>query len=394
MNRSVFQLALAQAVMMSVNTLMVSSSAIIGSQLAINKALATLPMAFYFVAVMLTTVPASMLMGIVGRKPGFLVATLIGLAGGGCAVLGIYRESFALFCLGSMGVGIYTGFGNYFRFAAIEVATGEKRNAALGYVLAGGILAAFIGPNLANYGRDLFAITYLGTLSAVIVLYAFNGINFLLIKLPKPVVRDFGVDTRSMLEIAGQPRFVIAMMSAAIGYSIMVLLMTASPLEMTHQQHDFSEVAFAIQWHVLGMFAPSFVTGHLVNRFGSQLVIMTGACLMVVCILLNFSGSTVTHFWTALLSLGIGWNFMFIGATSLLTETYSPAESARAQALNDFVVFTSAACSSFGAGALLHLLGWQLVNLAVVPLVVLTIASHCWLWLKSRDLRVKANQVP
>jgi MFS family permease len=393
-NRSVFQLALAQAVMMSVNTLMVSSSAIIGSQLAINKALATLPMAFYFVAVMLTTVPASMLMGIVGRKPGFLVATLIGLAGGGCAVLGIYRESFALFCLGSMGVGIYTGFGNYFRFAAIEVATGEKRNAALGYVLAGGILAAFIGPNLANYGRDLFAITYLGTLSAVIVLYAFNGINFLLIKLPKPVVRDFGVDTRSMLEIAGQPRFVIAMMSAAIGYSIMVLLMTASPLEMTHQQHDFSEVAFAIQWHVLGMFAPSFVTGHLVNRFGSQLVIMTGACLMVVCILLNFSGSTVTHFWTALLSLGIGWNFMFIGATSLLTETYSPAESARAQALNDFVVFTSAACSSFGAGALLHLLGWQLVNLAVVPLVVLTIAAHCWLWLKSRDLRVKANQVP
>ncbi|MGD8348888.1 MAG: MFS transporter, partial [Gammaproteobacteria bacterium] len=152
--------------------------------------------------------------------------------------------------------------------------------------------------------------------------------------------------------------------------------------------------AFAIQWHVLGMFAPSFVTGHLVNRFGSQLVIMTGACLMVVCILLNFSGSTVTHFWTALLSLGIGWNFMFIGATSLLTETYSPAESARAQALNDFVVFTSAACSSFGAGALLHLLGWQLVNLAVVPLVVLTIAAHCWLWLKSRDLRVKANQVP
>jgi len=380
--------------MMSVNTLMVSSSAIIGSQLAINKALATLPMALYFVAVMLTTIPASMLMGAVGRKPGFLLATLIGLLGGGCGVLGIYHESFALFCLGSMGVGIYTGFGNFFRFAAIEVATGEKRNAALGYVLAGGILAAFIGPNLANYSRELFAITYLGTLAAVIVLYGFNGINFLMMKLPKPAMRDFGVATRPMLQIAGQPRFLIAMMSAAIGYSIMVLLMTASPLEMTHQQHAFSEVAFAIQWHVLGMFAPSFVTGHLVNRFGAQTVIMTGACLMVVCILLNFSGSTVTHFWTALLALGIGWNFMFIGATSLLTDTYSPAESARAQALNDFVVFTSAACSSFGAGALLHLLGWQLVNLAVIPLVLLTIVLHCWLWLKSRDVKVIANQVP
>ena len=394
MNRTVVQLTLAQAVMISVNTLMVSSAAIIGSQLALNKALATLPLALYFVAVMTTTIPASMLMGAVGRKPGFLLATLIGLAGGGCGVLGIYRESFTLFCLGAMGIGIYTGFGNFFRFAAIEASSSEKRNTALGYVLAGGILAAFVGPNLANYGRELFSITYLGTLAAVIVLYGLNGLNFLSMKLPKPTVRDFGVPTRTMLKIAGQPRFIVAMMSAAIGYSIMVLLMTASPLEMTHQNHAFGDVAFAIQWHVFGMFAPSFVTGHLVNRFGSQVVIMTGALLMVVCILLNFSGSTVTHFWTALLILGVGWNFMFIGATSLLTETYSPAEGSRAQALNDFVVFTSAACSSFGAGALLHLLGWQLVNLAVVPLVLLTIAAHFWLWLKCRDLKVAANRVP
>jgi MFS family permease len=393
-NRSVFQLALAQALMMSVNTLMISSSAIIGSQLAANKALATLPLALYFVAVMTTTIPASMLMGAVGRKPGFLLATIIGLAGGGCGVLGIYHESFALFCLGSIGVGVYTGFGNFFRFAAIEASTGKKRNTAIGYVLAGGILAAFIGPNLANYGRELFAITYLGTLAAVILLYGINGINFLLMKLPRPAVRDLGVATRPMLQIAAQPRFIVAMMSAAIGYSIMVLLMTASPLEMTHLNHAFGDIAFAIQWHVFGMFAPSFVTGHLVNRFGSQKIIMIGVVLMVVCILLNFSGSSVTHFWTALLTLGVGWNFMFIGATSLLTETYSTAESARAQALNDFVVFTSAACSSFGAGALLHLLGWQLVNLAVIPLVLLTVAAHFWLWLKCRDLKVTANLVP
>lgn len=392
MNRSVLQLALAQAVMMSVNTLMISSAAIIGSQLAINRALATLPLALYFVAVMLTTIPASMLMGVFGRKPGFLLATLIGLVGGFCGVLGIYRESFALFCLGSMGIGIYTGFGNFFRFAAIEASTGEKRNTALGYVLAGGILAAFIGPNLASYGRELFAITYLGTLAAVIILYGLNGINFMMMKLSKPVVHDLRAGARPILQIARQPGFIVAMMSAAVGYSTMVLLMTASPLEMTHQNHAFSEVAFAIQWHVLGMFAPSFVTGHLVNRFGSQLVIMAGLCLMVVCILVNFSGTTVTHFWTALLALGVGWNFMFIGATSLLTETYRPAESARAQALNDFVVFTSAACSSFGAGALLYLLGWRLVNLAVVPLVLLTIAAHCWLWLNRRGVTVEASQ--
>jgi MFS family permease len=392
-NRSVLQLALAQAVMMSVNTLMISSAAIIGSQLAPSKAMATLPLALYFVAVMLTTIPASMLMGKLGRKPGFLLATVIGLGGGGCGVLGIYGESFVLFCLGSMGVGVYTGFGNFFRFAAIETATGEKRNTALSYVLAGGILAAFIGPNLANFGRELFEITYLGTLAAVIVLYGLNGINFLLMRLPRPTVHEIRASGRSMLQIAGQPGFIVAMMSAAIGYSIMVLLMTASPLEMTHQNHAFSEVAFAIQWHVLGMFAPSFITGHLINRFGSQRVIIAGVCLMVVCILLNFSGTTVTHFWTALLTLGVGWNFMFIGATSMLTETYRPAESARAQGINDFVVFTSAACSSFGAGALLHLLGWQLVNLAVVPLVLLTIAAHGWLWLKKRrQFSVAASQ--
>lgn len=394
MNLTVIQLALAQAVMISVNTLMVSSAAIIGSQLAPNMALATLPLALYFVAVMTTTIPASMLMGAVGRKPGFLLATFIGLAGGGFGVLGIYRESFALFCLGSMCIGIYTGFGNFFRFAAIEASTSGKRNAALGYVLAGGIVAAFVGPNLANYGRELFSITYLGTLAAVIVLYGFNGLNFLSMKLPKPSARNYGVDTRSVKQIAGQPRFIIAMTSAAISYSIMVLLMTASPLEMTHQNLAFGDVAFAIQWHVFGMFAPSFVTGHLVNRFGPQAVIMSGVLLMVICILLNFSGNTVTHFWSALLTLGVGWNFMFIGATSMLAETYSPAESARAQALNDFVVFTSAACSSFGAGALLHLLGWQLVNLAAVPLVVLTSAAHYWLWLKCRDLKVVANQAP
>ena len=380
--------------MISVNTLMVSSAAIIGNQLAFNKALATLPLALYFVAVMTTTIPASMLMGVVGRKPGFLLATLIGLAGGSFGVLGIYRDSFTLFCIGTMGIGIYTGFGNFFRFAAIEASTSDKRNTALGYVLAGGIVAAFVGPNLANYGRELFSITYLGTLGAVILLYGLNGLNFLSMKLPRPTARDFGVATRPILQIAGQPRFFIAMMSAAIGYSIMVLLMTASPLEMTHQNLSFGDVAFAIQWHVFGMFVPSFVTGHLVNRFGSQTVIICGGLLMVVCILLNFSGNTVTYFWTSLLTLGIGWNFMFIGATSLLTETYSPAESSRAQALNDFVVFTSAACSSFGAGALLHLFGWRLVNLAVVPLVVLTIAAHCWLWLKNRNLKVIANRVP
>ncbi|MDH3218975.1 MAG: MFS transporter [Gammaproteobacteria bacterium] len=391
MNRNVLLLALAQAIMMSVNSLMVTSAALIGSQLATNKALATLPLALQFVAVMTTTIPASMLMGAVGRKRGFLLATVIGIAGGTCGVIGIYRESFLLFCIGCVGTGMYTGFGNYFRFAATEISTAGRKNTAIGYVLAGGVLAAVIGPNLANLSKDIFAITYLGTLLSVVALYALNGVNFLCMKLPPPARRDFRPRTRTLSQIASQPRFIVAVASAAIGYGVMVLLMTASPLEMTHQQHAFSEVAFVIQWHVLGMFVPSFFTGHLINRYGAPKIIMTGATMMISCILLNFNGNSVGHFWAALVALGIGWNFMFIGGTSLLTETYRPQESARAQALNEFVVFSSAACASFGAGALLHLFGWQLVNFAVVPLIVLVLLAHGWLWLNNRKITLASR---
>ena len=186
MNRNVIQLALAQATMMSVNSLMVTAAAIIGSHLAANKALATLPLALYFVAVMLTSIPASLLMGIVGRKRGFLIATVIGIIGGGCGAIGIYLGLFPLFCIGTIATGIYTGFGNYFRFAAIEVAPPDKKNTAISYVLAGGILAAIIGPNLANLSKDVFAVTYVGTLVSVVILYSLNGLNFITMQLPKP----------------------------------------------------------------------------------------------------------------------------------------------------------------------------------------------------------------
>lgn len=384
MNRNVFLLALAHAIMMSVNSLMVTSAAIIGSQLATNKALATLPLALQFVAVMSTTIPASILMGRLGRKSGFLIATVIGLIGAVCGISGVYQDSFWLFCVGSIGTGIYTGFGNYFRFAATEVTPAEKKNTAISYVLAGGVLAAVVGPNLANLSKDVFETAYLGTIISIFVLYSLNGINFLWMKLPRPVAPELRQTTRSMLAIAAQPSFIVAVMSAAIGYSVMVLLMTATPLEMTHQHHQFSDVAFVIQWHVLGMFVPSFFTGHLINRFGAQRIIISGVALMLLCISINFNGSSITHFWGALLLLGVGWNFMFIGGTSLLTETYSPAESAKAQAFNDFVVFSAAALSSFSAGALLHLLGWQLVNYAVLPLITLALLSQFWLWLSRR----------
>ncbi|MCP4875724.1 MAG: MFS transporter [Gammaproteobacteria bacterium] len=384
MNRNVLHLAIAQAIMLSVNSLMVTSASIIGSHLATNKALATLPLAIQFVGVMLTSIPASILMGKIGRKRGFLLASIIGIGGATCGTIGIYQGSFLLFCLGAIGTGVYTGFGNYFRFAATEVVPSERKNNAISYVLAGGIVAAIVGPNLANLSKDVFAITYFGTLLSVVILYSLNGINFIFMTLPKPTVPEFRQTTRPLLQIVSQPSFIVAVTSAAIGYSIMVLLMTATPLEMTHQHHPFSDVAFVIQWHVLGMFVPSFFTGQLINRFGVQKIILCGVLLMLLCVAMNFIGSSVTHFWAALLILGVGWNFMFIGGTSLLTETYTAGESAKAQAFNDFTVFTAAALSSFGAGALLHVLGWELVNYAVLPLILLAVFAHAWLWISKR----------
>jgi MFS family permease len=381
LNRAVFQLVVAQAIMMSVNSLMVTSAAIIGSHLSSNPALASLPLALQFVATMCTTIPASLLMRAVGRRRGFLLASVIGLVGASCGALAIYLDSFLLFCIGALGTGAYTGFGHYFRFAAIEVAPPNKKHSAIGYVLAGGVAAAIIGPNLANLSREVFALTYLGTLLSVLVLYALNAINFLVIKLPSPMPRDYRPTTRSMLQIAAQPAFIAAVTSATVGYSVMVLLMTATPLEMTHQNHSFGSVALVIQWHVLGMFVPSFFTGHLINRFGAQKIILCGVALMLICIAINFHGVTVGHFWIALLALGVGWNFMFIGGTSLLSETYRADESAKAQAFNDFVVFSVAAISSFSAGALLHWLNWEWVNSAAIPILGLALLAQAWLLL-------------
>jgi len=369
---------------MSVNTLMVTSAAIIGGHLADNPALASLPLAVQFVAVMGTTIPASLIMRAIGRRSGFLLASLIGIVGASCAALGIYLDSFLLFCCGTVGTGIYTGFGHYFRFTAIEAAPPQKKNAALSYVLAGGIAAAIVGPNLANLSREIFAVTYLGTLLSVVVLYGLNSINFLLIKLPKPVVHDKPLMPRPMSQIARQPAFMAAVASAAVGYSVMVLLMTATPLEMMHQLHDFGDVAFVIQWHVLGMFVPSFFTGHLINRFGVQRIILCGVALMLVSISINVNGSSVTHFWIALMLLGVGWNFMFIGGTSLLSDNYRAEETAKAQAFNDFIVFTIAAISSFAAGALLHWLSWQLVNYAALPVLSIALCTQFWLWSSKR----------
>ncbi len=380
--RNVFQLAIAQALLMSVNTLLITASAIIGFDLAENKSLATLPLAIQFLLAMLTSIPASLLMKRLGRKAGFVISSVIGIAGSLLAMYAVVEHSFTSFCLATALFGIYTGFGHYFRFAAAEVADPEHTTTAISYVLAGGVLAAFIGPNLANHSKDIMDVTYLGSFVAVLLLYLLNLLNIISIDFPRPINQALDEFARPLREIAAQPLFIVAVLGGVIGYSMMSLLMTATPLAMKHQQHGFSDVAFVIQWHVLGMFAPSFVTGHLINRFGVERILTSGALLILACIVVNLNGTAVAHFWWALFLLGIGWNFMFIGGTTLLTRTYNEAEKAKTQAFNDFLVFTSVTVASLGAGALQHLLGWQIVNLSVIPFLLISLASIAWLKLQ------------
>ncbi|MBT3203034.1 MAG: MFS transporter [Gammaproteobacteria bacterium] len=383
-NGNVIRLALAQALMMSVNTLLLTSSSIIGFELAENKALATLPLAIQFFATMLTSIPASLMMNRFGRRKGFIFSSIVGFAGSLLALYAITQESFAIFCLATVLFGIYTGFGNYFRFVATEVAPAGHSSTAISYVLAGGVLAAFIGPNLASYSKDIFDIAYMGSFIAVFILYSLNLLNILWIDLPKPMNRALNDYARSLREIASQPYFIVALLSAAIGFSMMSLLMTATPLSMKHENLPFSDVAFVIQWHVLGMFAPSFFTGHLINRFGVEKIIFIGGLLMLGCIGVNLTGTTLWHFWLALFLLGLGWNFMFIGGTTMLTKTYNEAEKAKTQALNDFTVFTTVAFASLGAGILQHQLGWIMVNISVIPFILICLLSIVWLKTKPK----------
>jgi len=372
--RDIPLLAFCQAMMQSSNSLAITASALVGFALAEDKALATLPLAAAFVATMLTSIPAAMLMHRIGRKAGFMFATGFGMAGGALATWSILEGWFWGFLGASALVGIYNGFGNYFRFAAADSVDAAHKGRAISYILVGGVAAAFIGPNLANISRDWIASApFAGSFAAIISLYLLSTLALSLLHLPHVANDDddVGAPPRPLRQIARQPKYIIALICGTLGYGVMSLVMTATPLAMSHHAHHFSDTSFVIQWHVLGMFAPSFFTGQLIDRFGLRSILRIGALLGFATVAINLAGYTVWHFWLALLLLGISWNFLFIGATTLLTETYRPSEKARTQASNDFAVFTTVTLASLSAGALQHRFGWEMVNVGVLPLLAM-----------------------
>jgi MFS family permease len=327
--------------------------------------------------------PASLWMEKAGRRRGFMTGAVIGAAGSAICAWGIASASFALFCLGTAIIGIYTAFGFQYRFAATEVATPEFKAKAISLVLAGGIAGGFLGPEASRWAKDLLPTPFLGSFLVLSVIALCALAIQAQVRVPKPPPHAHG-GGRSLSAIARQPTFIVAALSAALGYGTMNLLMTATPLAMSFCSLPYSAAAFVIEWHVVGMYAPGFVTGTLTKRFGVVRVIVAGTALMAGCVAVALSGNQIGHFWVALVLLGVGWNFMYTGGTTLLTEAYTPAEKARAQGLNDFTVFAVMGVSSFASGVLVNSAGWETMNAGALPFIAAVAIAASWFGLARR----------
>ena len=384
---SILLLSICFSLSASTSSLSVSASSIVGFQIAENKALATFPLTFHLLGTMLAGIPASMLMKFIGRRYGFLIGTGIGTFGAASASLAIIYSSFPFFCLSIFCLGILNGFAQLYRFTAVEVSSIELRTKAVSYVMLGGIAAGFIGPAIAAEGKDYIEnAQFAGSYLSIILLYFFIVIILMRIRLPQPSVEEQTGDTRPLKVIFMQPKFIVSVLSAMIGYGVMAMIMTATPLAMTKGNgYPFSDAAFIIQWHALGMFAPSFITGSLIKRFGAVQIIFTGIMLNFICIAINISGTELINYWSALVLLGVGWNFMFVAGTTMVTETYQPAEKAMVQGINDFLVFGTAAMSSLLSGILQTSFDWETVNLSAVPLLLIVFISLFWFLLTSNQ---------
>ena len=385
MKKNVLLLAASQAMFMTGGSLLIATSALVGYRLSPDKALATLPLALQMMAGMLTSIPASLLMQRIGRRAGFLLGSSIGIAAACLAAYAIVNANFVLFAVSAAMSGMFAGFANYYRFAAADVSSADYRSTAISYVMAGGVVAALIGPNLAHWTSEWLAAPFAGSYLALAGILVLSFLIQTFLTIPRPPREAHG--GRALSAIARQPVFIVAAIGGMLGYGIMALVMTATPIAMHEHHYPFGDTAFVIEWHVLGMFAPSFFTGHLIKRFGVLQIMLTGGLLSALCVIVNLTGTSLPHFWLGLVLLGVGWNFMFIGATTLLTEAYAPEEKGKTQALNDFLVFSTVTLSVLSAGSLQHRLGWEAVNYGVLPLIAVAVIAITWLLRARRSQR-------
>ena len=371
--RNVLLLAISQALMLSAIVMSMALGAVLGSDLAPDKGFATLPIAVMVIGTAIASLPAAFLMRRFGRRTGFLTGAALGLAGSLLCAFALQQQSFVLFVTGHLLLGSYQGFANYYRFAAVESTEASHTSRAISWVVAGGVVAAFLGPQLGQWGRDwisgsLFVGSYLaqGTLS-VIALAILSQLRL------KPVAVTHSVTSRPLREILAQPALQVSIFGAAIAYAVMIMVMTATPLAILGCGLPGTSITPIIQWHVVGMFAPSFFTGSLIRRYGAPRIMQIGFALLLGNVVISLIGIEFLHFLSALILLGVGWNFAFIGGTTLLTQTYRPSEQFKIQAINEFTLFSMAAVATLSAGWLYDRFGWVTLNLTAVPLLLLAL---------------------
>jgi MFS family permease len=378
-------LALMQALLLTNNVTLIAVNALAGLQLADNALLATLPVTGYVLGGAVWSMPAAAFMRRHGRRAGYTLGSLVAMAGAVLAWHAMTRGSLALLCLATFVCGLYNAFGASLRFAAADVADAYRpdfRARAMSLVLTGGIAGGVIGPELSKWSREWLATQFAGT---YLTLVGFALASLLLAQLlrlpaaPPASATAGGAQARPLAAILRQPACWVAVLCAALSYGVMNLLMVATPLAMEVCSHPYAAAALVIEWHVIGMFAPGFVSGSLIGRFGVLPVIAAGCVLMLGCVAIALSGIELMHFMSALILLGIGWNFMYSGASTLLTGTYRPSEKNKVQGFMDLCVFTTMITSSASSGALLFVNGWSILNLLSLPFVLVVLGAVWWL---------------
>lgn len=382
--RNVALLAACQALLLTNGVTLMAINGLAGLALAPDRRMATVPIAAYVVGSALSTLPASFFMKHYGRRAGFTLGSALGMVGAAIGVLAIFMQSFWLLCLGTFFSGIYNAFGQYYRFAAADMAGADFKSRAISLTLAGGIIGGVLGPETSKLTRDLLQPQFMASYALLLVFALASLAIVRQLDIPPLSAEEKRESGRPLSAIMLQPAFIVAMLAAAVGYGVMNLLMSATPLAMDICRHSFSDAAFVLEWHVIGMFAPSFFTGSLIKRFGVQNVLLAGAALMFACVFIAMSGVSLMHFWWALVLLGVGWNFLYIGGTTLLTEVCAPAERAKTQGINDFLIFLAMAGSSLASGMVVTGSGWAALNQLALPFLGITTLSTAVLWLRRR----------
>jgi MFS family permease len=383
--RNALVLAAAQALAGGNSMVVAATGGILGAMLAPDKSLATLPISIMVVGTWAGTLPVGLLVRRFGRRAAYQIGAAVGCLAGLIGYLAIMQASFPIYLVSAFCAGLYQASHQSYRFAAADTASADFKARAVSWVLAGGLFAAFLGPQLIILTKDLmppylFAASYLGQAAtaacALLVLAQ--------VRAPTNVAPEAAGRPRPLADIARQPRFIVAAACGVASFALMNLMMTAAPLAMFDCGHSVSDATLGMQWHVLAMFAPSFVTGALVTRFGAVRIVAAGLALLAASALVGFAGVTVGHFWAALVLLGVGWNFGFVGATTMLLDCYRPEERNKVQAFNDFLIFGTMALGSFVSGAMLAHFGWYLVDVVMLPVVAAAGVMLAWLALRER----------